>query len=284
MSTTPQLERTSGTRMDTGDDIRALETIRRGIGYSPELKEGIGCHPVPGGGRVARPGRRADRRPADPRPRPARPGRPRRRVHRDDGAGRRRRDRADQLRVVPDDQPPVHDLRARARHAADQGVPARPRPAAAHPEHRAPRRAGLPGHQRRRPGQPVPRLRRPDLRRQHRPDDGRDGDHAVLQLAARDRRVGLLRAAVPLAALLPAQALRGVRRGPAADRRPAVGDLRAGRRRGRRPRPTRSRTAPRSGSTTRSTSTRRPAPAPRASRRSRSPSAGSRPGWPTPAC
>ena len=32
----------SGTRMDTGEDIKALETIRRGVHYSPELKEGIG--------------------------------------------------------------------------------------------------------------------------------------------------------------------------------------------------------------------------------------------------
>ncbi len=32
----------SGTRMDTGEDIKAFETIRRGVHYSPELKEGIG--------------------------------------------------------------------------------------------------------------------------------------------------------------------------------------------------------------------------------------------------
>jgi len=32
----------AGTRMDTGEDIGAWETIRRGIGYSPELVEGIG--------------------------------------------------------------------------------------------------------------------------------------------------------------------------------------------------------------------------------------------------
>ena len=31
----------SGTRMDTGEDIAALETIRRGVAYSPELREGI---------------------------------------------------------------------------------------------------------------------------------------------------------------------------------------------------------------------------------------------------
>jgi ATP-binding cassette subfamily B protein len=35
-------ERTSGTRMDTGEEIAALETIRRGVRFSPELKEGIG--------------------------------------------------------------------------------------------------------------------------------------------------------------------------------------------------------------------------------------------------
>ena len=35
-------ERTSGTRMDTGEELRALETIRRGVHHSPELKEGIG--------------------------------------------------------------------------------------------------------------------------------------------------------------------------------------------------------------------------------------------------
>lgn len=34
--------RTSGTRMDTGEDIGAWETIRRGIAHSPELVEGIG--------------------------------------------------------------------------------------------------------------------------------------------------------------------------------------------------------------------------------------------------
>ncbi|NYD41508.1 ABC transporter ATP-binding protein [Nocardioides panaciterrulae] len=34
--------RSSGTRMDTGEEIPALETIRRGVRFSPELKEGIG--------------------------------------------------------------------------------------------------------------------------------------------------------------------------------------------------------------------------------------------------
>jgi ABC-type multidrug transport system fused ATPase/permease subunit len=34
-------ERTSGTRMDTGEELRALETIRRGVHHSPELREGI---------------------------------------------------------------------------------------------------------------------------------------------------------------------------------------------------------------------------------------------------
>jgi ATP-binding cassette subfamily B protein len=32
---------TSGTRMDSGEDIAALETIRRGVFHSPELKEGL---------------------------------------------------------------------------------------------------------------------------------------------------------------------------------------------------------------------------------------------------
>ena len=138
------------------------------------------------------------------------------------------------------------------RDAADQGVPPRPRPAAADPEHRAPRRPGRPGHQRRRPGQPVPRLRRPDLRRQRRADAGRHGDHADLQLAARDRGVGLLRAAVPVAALLPAQALRRLRHRAPPGRAPAVGHLRAGG--GRRGRPLLRRRGPHPGaaSTTRS--------------------------------
>lgn len=32
---------TTGTRVETGEDIRALETIRRGVAHSPELKEGL---------------------------------------------------------------------------------------------------------------------------------------------------------------------------------------------------------------------------------------------------
>ena len=40
--TTTAAERTSGTRMDTGEEIAALETIRRGVRFSPELREGIG--------------------------------------------------------------------------------------------------------------------------------------------------------------------------------------------------------------------------------------------------
>ncbi len=35
-------DRRTGTRMDTGEDIAALETIRRGVHFSPELKEGLG--------------------------------------------------------------------------------------------------------------------------------------------------------------------------------------------------------------------------------------------------
>ena len=41
MSVTTASERRSGTVMDSGEDIRALETIRRGIALSPELKEGF---------------------------------------------------------------------------------------------------------------------------------------------------------------------------------------------------------------------------------------------------
>ena len=82
-----------------------------------------------------------------------------------------------------------------------------------------------------------------------------------------------LRAAVPLAALLPAQALRGLRHGAPPGRAAAVGDLRAGGR--RRGRPVLRRRGPHPGPHRRrpSTSTSRPAPGPRASRRSRSPSA-----------
>jgi ATP-binding cassette, subfamily B, bacterial len=34
--------RTAGTRLDTGDDLAPMETIRRGVAISPELKDGIG--------------------------------------------------------------------------------------------------------------------------------------------------------------------------------------------------------------------------------------------------
>ena len=33
---------TSGTRMDTGEDIGAMATLRLGMKYSPELREGLG--------------------------------------------------------------------------------------------------------------------------------------------------------------------------------------------------------------------------------------------------
>ncbi len=142
---------------------------------------------------------------------------------------------ADQLGVLPHDQPAVRHLRARPGHPAHQGLPARPRPAAAHPEHRAPRCPGLAGHHRRRPGQPVPGLRRPDLHREHRPDDGGHGHHGDLQLAAGAGRLGGVRAAVPVDPLLPAQALRCLQPGPPAGGRAALRDLRAGGRRGGRP-------------------------------------------------
>jgi ABC-type multidrug transport system ATPase subunit len=71
-----------GTRMDTGEELRALETIRRGVRHSPELKEGIAGTLVLGGARLRRPGRRPDRRPADAGPRARQPRRARRPVHR----------------------------------------------------------------------------------------------------------------------------------------------------------------------------------------------------------
>src|SRR5687768_2970476 len=42
MSTTAPTAPTSGTRMDTGEDIGAIATIRLGMKYSPELREGLG--------------------------------------------------------------------------------------------------------------------------------------------------------------------------------------------------------------------------------------------------
>ena len=42
MSTTATAGPTSGTRMDTGEDIGAMDTIRRGVAISPELREGLG--------------------------------------------------------------------------------------------------------------------------------------------------------------------------------------------------------------------------------------------------
>ena len=40
--TTPTAAPTSGTRMDTGEELAAFATIRRGVHFSPELKDGIG--------------------------------------------------------------------------------------------------------------------------------------------------------------------------------------------------------------------------------------------------
>ena len=201
--------RTSGTRIDTGDDIARAGDHPPRHRLSPELREGIGgtlvLAVVASLGQVVVPiavQQTLDRGLNGPG------GPDVAFVVLDGRCWPRSAIVLTSCRVVPDDQPAVPHLRARPRHAADQGVPARPRPAAAHPEHRAPRRPGLPGHQRRRPGQPVPGLRRPHLRRQRRPDAGRHRGHARLQLAARARGLGLLRAAVPLAALLPAQALR----------------------------------------------------------------------------
>ena len=39
--TTVSDDRTAGTRLDTGDDLAPMETIRRGVAVSPELKDGI---------------------------------------------------------------------------------------------------------------------------------------------------------------------------------------------------------------------------------------------------
>ncbi|MGZ4446358.1 MAG: ABC transporter ATP-binding protein [Nocardioides sp.] len=41
-TTDPTTDPTSGTSMATGEELAALETIRRGVHHSPELKEGIG--------------------------------------------------------------------------------------------------------------------------------------------------------------------------------------------------------------------------------------------------
>ncbi len=190
---------------------------------------------------------------------------------------------AHQHRLLLHDLAALHHLRARPGHAADQGLPPRPRPAAAHPEHRAPRRPGLPGDQRRRPGQPVPGLRRPVLHHQRRAGADRDGRDGHLQLAARAGGVGGVRAAVPLVALLPAQAVGGLRRGAPPDGRDAGGDLRAGRRRRRGPLLRRRGPHPGAASTTRSTTSARPARPRRSTPSSPSPSAASRRGWPTPA-
>ena len=153
-----------------------METIRRGVALLARAQGRHRRHPGAGRARLARPGRRPDRGAADPRPRhPRRPGGP-------DVSFTVWVGLLAAVAIVVTSwasyamtSTAVLDLRAGPGHAADQGVPARPRPAAAHPEHRAPRRPGLPGDQRRRPGQPVPGLRRPAVRGQHRSDHGRDG-------------------------------------------------------------------------------------------------------------
>ena len=100
--------------MDTGEDIGAIETIRRGVAGSPELKDGsAGRSSWPSWPRRA--GRGPGRRAADPRPGHQRPRRPRRLVHGADGLVAARGDRARQLGVVPDVNAAVHHLRARAR-------------------------------------------------------------------------------------------------------------------------------------------------------------------------
>ena len=70
----------------------------------PRAHRGAPRHAGAGGGGLARPGDRADRGPADPRPRPRRQRRPGRLVHGHDGAARGRRDRDHQLGLLPHDQ------------------------------------------------------------------------------------------------------------------------------------------------------------------------------------
>ena len=94
--------------MDSGDDIAPIETIRRGIGYSPELKEGFGLTlflaVLASLGQVVVPiavqqtldhGLNA-------------PGGPDVGFTVLMGLVAAARDRGDQRRVVPDDQPAVH--------------------------------------------------------------------------------------------------------------------------------------------------------------------------------
>ena len=213
MSTADDLRRTA---MDTGEDIarprdhpprrRALARAQGGLRAARSSLAVIASV-----GQVVVP----DRGPADPRPRPERPAAaPTSRSPSAMGVAAAVAIVVTSLasylmtrRLFTTSERGLATLRIKAfRHVHD--LPA------AHPEHRAPRRPGLAGHQRRRPGQPVPGLRRPDLHRQHRPGAGRDRRDAVLQLAAHAGGVGLLRAAVPVAALLPAQAVRGLRRRP----------------------------------------------------------------------
>ena len=95
--------------------------------------------------------RRAGRRAADHRPRHPRRRRPAARARPACcRAGRARPSWSPTVAAYAVNRPalPVH--RGGPGHPADEGVPARARPVGAHPEHRAPRRAGLPGHQRRR--------------------------------------------------------------------------------------------------------------------------------------
>ena len=79
----------SGTTVDTGEEIGAIDTIRRGMAHSPELTEGIGLTLFLAVLASVRPGRRPGRRAADARPRPPRRRRTRRRLHRRDGRGGR---------------------------------------------------------------------------------------------------------------------------------------------------------------------------------------------------
>ncbi len=99
MSTTAPTA-TAGTRMDSGEDIGAIATIRLGMKYSPELREGLGLTLllaiISSCGQIVVPiavqqtldrGLNA-------------PGRPAPRLRRLDGRAGRRRDRAHQLGVL----------------------------------------------------------------------------------------------------------------------------------------------------------------------------------------
>ena len=144
-------------------------------------------------GRDGRPGRRADRRPADHRPRAGRraatptsalvtPARP--------ALRRRRPDH--RIRDVPDERPPLPDDGDGAGRAAGPRLPARARPLGAAPAGRAAGLAGLPRHQRRRPAHHVHAVGRGPGPGQRRPARRRHRGHGRLLLAAHAAGLRLL--------------------------------------------------------------------------------------------